>query len=64
MFMLFVAAGMGLMALAHMAPVPFLLDALARGRSHWDMPPAEGVILRGSGRRLHFLGAVTGCAVR
>ena len=42
MFMLFVAAGMGLMALAHMAPFPFLLDALARGRSHWEMPRGEG----------------------
>ena len=42
MFMLFVAAGMGLMALAHMAPFPFLLDALARGRSHWEMPLGEG----------------------
>ena len=42
MFMLFVAAGMGLTALAHMAPFPFLLDALARGRSHWEMPRGEG----------------------
>ena len=41
MFMLFVAAGMGLMALAHMAPFPFLLDALARGRSPLEMPRGE-----------------------
>ena len=42
MFVLLVAAGMGLMVLAHVAPFPFLLDALARGRSHWEMPPGEG----------------------
>lgn len=42
MFMLFVAVGAGVMALAHVAPFPFLLDALSPGRSHWDMPRGEG----------------------
>ena len=42
MFMLFVVAGAGLMGLAHVAPFPFLLDALVRGPSHWEMPPGEG----------------------
>ena len=42
MFLLFVAAGMGLMVLAHVAPFPFLLDALTPGSAHWDMPPREG----------------------
>ena len=42
MFMLIVAVGAGLMVLAHIAPFPFLLDALAPAPSHWEMPVGEG----------------------
>ena len=43
MFILFVVAGTALMALAHVAPFPFLLEALARGQSHWEMPAGAPV---------------------
>src|SRR5438093_473810 len=33
-----IAVGAGVLALAHTAPVPFLFDAIARGRSVWHMP--------------------------
>lgn len=42
MFMLFVAAGVGLMVLAHVAPFPFLLDLLTPAPSYWEMPPGDG----------------------
>jgi peptidoglycan/xylan/chitin deacetylase (PgdA/CDA1 family) len=45
MFMLIVAAGAGLMLLAHIAPFPFLLDALAPAPSRWEMPLVEGAPL-------------------
>lgn len=38
MFLLFVAAGAGLLALSHVAPFPFLLDALTPASSRWNMP--------------------------
>jgi peptidoglycan/xylan/chitin deacetylase (PgdA/CDA1 family) len=38
MFLVLVAAGFGVIFLAHTAPFPFLLDGLARGRSLWRMP--------------------------
>ncbi len=38
MFLLIVAAGFGLMTLAHVAPFPFLLDALASDTARWEMP--------------------------
>lgn len=38
MFLLFVAAGAGLLALSHVAPFPFLLDALTPASSRWSMP--------------------------
>lgn len=38
MFLLFVAAGVGLLALSHVAPFPFLLDALTPASSRWSMP--------------------------
>lgn len=38
MFFLFIAAGLGLLSLAHIAPFPFLLDAAAPGRAIWRMP--------------------------
>lgn len=39
MFFLLVAAGFGLMSLAHLAPFPFMLDAVAPARALWSMPP-------------------------
>ena len=42
MLLLFVAAGFGLMFLAHTAPFPFILDALAPARSLWRFPPRHG----------------------
>lgn len=39
MFFLLVAAGFGLMSLAHLAPFPFMLDAVAPARALWNMPP-------------------------
>ncbi len=36
-----VGVAAGLLALAHMAPAPFLLDALAGGRSVWHMPRGD-----------------------
>jgi peptidoglycan-N-acetylglucosamine deacetylase len=35
---LFVAIGVGVLALAHTAPAPFLFDAIAGDRSVWHMP--------------------------
>ena len=43
MFLLFVAAGAGVLALSHIAPFPFLLDALTPAPSRWSMPAAGGV---------------------
>ena len=42
MFFLLVAAGFGLMSLAHLAPFPFMLDAVAPARALWSMPPGPG----------------------
>ena len=42
MLILFMAAALGLVTLAHVAPFPFLLDALAPDTSRWDMPVDEG----------------------
>ena len=38
MFFLFIAAGLGLLSLAHVAPFPFLIDAVAPSRALWRMP--------------------------
>jgi peptidoglycan-N-acetylglucosamine deacetylase len=38
---LLVLAGIGIMALAHTAPAPFLLDAMSRDRAVWHMPPTQ-----------------------
>lgn len=35
---LFIAIGLGVLALAHTAPAPFLFDAIAGDRSAWHMP--------------------------
>ena len=40
MFFLLVAAGFGLMSLAHLAPFPFMLDAVAPARALWSIPPS------------------------
>jgi peptidoglycan/xylan/chitin deacetylase (PgdA/CDA1 family) len=40
--LVFVLLGFGLVALAHTAPFPFLLDAAARDRAVWRMPPRSG----------------------
>ena len=42
MVFLFVAIGTALMFLAHTAPFPFILDALAPGRAVWQMPHDGG----------------------
>ncbi len=42
MLFLFVAAGFGLVVLAHTAPFPFLLEAVAPVRSVWRLPPRGG----------------------
>ena len=36
---LIVLAGVGIMALTHTAPAPFVLDAMSRNRAVWHMPP-------------------------
>lgn len=36
--LVFIAIGVGLLALAHTAPAPFLFDAIAGDRSIWHMP--------------------------
>jgi peptidoglycan/xylan/chitin deacetylase (PgdA/CDA1 family) len=38
---LLVLVGVGIMALTHTAPAPFLLDAMSRGRAVWHMPPTQ-----------------------
>ena len=38
MFWVFIAAGFGLISLAHAAPFPFFLDAMAPARALWSMP--------------------------
>jgi len=38
-----VAIGVGIMALAHTAPFPFLLEWIGPGRSVWHQPSADGV---------------------
>src|SRR3984893_9065872 len=35
---IFIAVGVGVLALAHTAPAPFLFDAMAGGRAVWHMP--------------------------
>ena len=42
MFLLLIAAGFGLLSLAHVAPFPFLLDAVAPAPSLWSMPEDDG----------------------
>lgn len=42
MFFLFIAAGFGVLSLAHIAPFPFLIDAVAPTPSLWRMPPSSG----------------------
>ena len=41
MFFLFIAIGFGLMSLAHTAPFPFFLDAVAPATALWSMPERE-----------------------
>ena len=41
MFWLLIVAGFGLLSLAHVAPFPFVLDALAPAPALWRMPPNE-----------------------
>src|SRR5207249_7087057 len=36
--LIFVLIGVGIAALAHTAPAPFLFDAFARDRARWHMP--------------------------
>ena len=43
MLLLFAAIGIGAMALAHMAPFPFLLEWIGPDRSVWHMPRRDGV---------------------
>jgi peptidoglycan/xylan/chitin deacetylase (PgdA/CDA1 family) len=38
---LLVLVGVGIMALTHTAPAPFLLDAMSRDRAVWHMPPTQ-----------------------
>lgn len=38
MFLLLIVAGFGLLSLAHVAPFPFLLDAVAPAPALWSMP--------------------------
>jgi peptidoglycan/xylan/chitin deacetylase (PgdA/CDA1 family) len=38
---IFIAIGAGIVALAHTAPAPFLMDALAGARSVWHMPKSD-----------------------
>jgi len=35
---IFIAVGVGVLALAHTAPAPFLFDAIAGSRAVWHMP--------------------------
>ncbi len=42
MFFLLIAAGFGLLSLAHVAPFPFMLDAAAPAAALWSMPPSPG----------------------
>ena len=42
MFWLLVVAGFGLLSLAHVAPFPFLLDAMAPAQALWSMPTDDG----------------------
>lgn len=42
MFWLLVVAGFGLLSLAHVAPFPFLLDAVAPAPALWSMPTSDG----------------------
>ncbi len=42
MIALFAAIGIGVMALAHTAPFPFLLEWIGPGRSVWHMPRLDG----------------------
>ena len=42
MFLLLIAAGFGLLSLAHAAPFPFVLDAVAPAPSLWSMPEVDG----------------------
>ena len=42
MMLLIVAAGFGVMFLAHVAPFPFLLDAVAPAPSLWHVAPTDG----------------------
>lgn len=42
MFFLLIAAGFGLLSLAHVAPFPFLIEAVAPSRALWRMPPSSG----------------------
>ena len=42
MMLLVVAAGFGVMFLAHVAPFPFLLDAVAPAPSLWHVAPTDG----------------------
>jgi peptidoglycan/xylan/chitin deacetylase (PgdA/CDA1 family) len=42
MFWLLIAAGFGLLSLAHVAPFPFLLDAVAPAPAVWSMPEGDG----------------------
>ncbi len=41
MFWLLIVAGFGLLSLAHLAPFPFVLDALAPAPAVWEMPRNE-----------------------
>jgi len=41
MIWLLIAAGLGLLSLAHLAPFPFLLEAVAPAPALWQMPPDE-----------------------
>ena len=42
MFWLLIAAGFGLLSLAHLAPFPFFLDAVAPAPALWSMPEGDG----------------------
>ena len=42
MFWLLIVAGFGLLSLAHVAPFPFLLDAVAPAPALWSMPTSDG----------------------
>ncbi len=42
MILLVALVGFGVMALAHMAPFPFLLEYIGPGRSVWQMPRSDG----------------------